>query len=278
MIELSNQVQDAPMVRMQNAVLVSHCKFTLDQLNNNFNDANPIPEKMAQQLQNFSKAYDVLNAAYAVQQKSKETADIAALDQEGDQLISALKGMIGAAQRMSFDPERVAAAQSLGDTFAKYHVDATENLISEWSKMQQFVEEVTHDTKLNTHAERLGIDTLLERLAKIADGIRRLMTERSANQPVTGAMKQAREAIYPEYRALIMLLNAYALIDADPHRFDQLISILNANIDYTRRHAVGRSYKYEYDDDTELDEELEEDLGDEGEENTQGDETVTEEG
>lgn len=233
---------------MQNAVLVSHCKFTLDQMNSNFGKDNPMPEKMAQQLQNFSKAYDALNAAYAVQQKSKETADIAALDQEGDQLISALKGMIAAAQRMGFDPQRVAAAQSLGDTYAKYRVDATENLISEWSKMQQFVEEVMQDKTMKEQAQQIGIDTLLERLGKIADDIRRLMTERSTNQPNTGAIKQAREAIYPEYRALVMLLNAYAIVDDDPHRFDGLIDILNANIDYTRRHAVGRPNKYEWTD------------------------------
>ena len=197
------------MVRMQNAVLVSHCKFTLDQMNSNFTKESPAPAKLAQQTESLSKAYDVLNAAYAVQQKSKETADIAALDKEGDQLIKALKGTIAAAQRMSFDPQRVAAAQSLGDTYAKYSVDASENLISEWSKVQQYAEEVEQDKTLKEQAQRIGIDTLLERLAVIADDIRRLMTERSANQPITGAMKQAREAIYPEYRALIMLLNAF---------------------------------------------------------------------
>ena len=201
------------MVRMQNAVLVSHCKFTLDQMNSNFTKESPAPAKLAQQTESLSKAYDVLNAAYAVQQKSKETADIAALDKEGDQLIKALKGTIAAAQRMSFDPQRVAAAQSLGDTYAKYSVDASENLISEWSKVQQYAEEVEQDKTLKEQAQRIGIDTLLERLAVIADDIRRLMTERSANQPITGAMKQAREAIYPEYRALIMLLNAYVSSD-----------------------------------------------------------------
>lgn len=258
------------MVRMQNAVLVSHCKFTLDQMNSNFTKESPAPAKLAQQTESLSKAYDVLNAAYAVQQKSKETADIAALDKEGDQLIQALKGTIAAAQRMSFDPQRVAAAQSLGDTYAKYSVDASENLISEWSKVQQYAEEVEQDKTLKEQAQRIGIDTLLERLAVIADDIRRLMTERSANQPITGAMKQAREAIYPEYRALIMLLNAYALVDDDPHRFDTLIDTLNANIDYTRRHAVGRPYKYEwtdedYDDepDEEIDGEAPTDNGDE---------------
>lgn len=235
------------MVRMQNAVLVSHCKFTLDQMNNSFGKDNAAPEKLAEQLSSFAKAYDALNAAYAVQQKSKETADIAALDQEGDQLIIALKGMVAAAQRMGFDPQRVAAAQSLSATFAKYRIDATENLISEWSKMQQFAEEVAQDKTLSDQSHLLGIGALLERIAKIADETRCLMTERSTNQPATGAMKQAREAILPEYRALVMLLNTYALVDANPHRFDALIDILNANIDYTRRHAVSRTAKPNFD-------------------------------
>ena len=52
------------------------------------------------------------------------------------------------------------------------------------------------------------------------------------------AMKQAREALYPEYRALIQLLNAFALVSDNVHQYATLISTLNGNIDYVRIHAM----------------------------------------
>ena len=47
-----------------------------------------------------------------------------------------------------------------------------------------------------------------------------------------------REAVYPEYRALILLLNAYAVTDSEPDRYAALIFQLNNNIDYVKIHAM----------------------------------------
>ena len=58
-----------------------------------------------------------------------------------------------------------------------------------------------------------------------------------------GAMKQARLAIYPEYRTLIYLLNAFCATSDEPERYAALIRALNDNIDYTRRHAMHRKQK-----------------------------------
>ena len=64
------------------------------------------------------------------------------------------------------------------------------------------------------------------------------MTERSAGLPAQKTMKQAREAVYPEYRALILLLNAFAVTDSEPDRYAALIFQLNNNIDYVKIHAM----------------------------------------
>jgi len=247
MESLPTLVNEFKLSATTNAVCVAMCKFTLDQMQSAFGDGIPAPERLARQLKSFGEAYDTLNAAYAPQQKRKETAEIASLDQEGDQLIAAFKGLVSATLRMGFDAKRVAAAQSLSETWAKYRIDASENLISEWSKVQQVTEEMANDGALKSDAQMLGLDALLERLAKIADEIRRLMTERNASQPVVGAMKQAREAVHAEYRTLIVLLNAYAITDDEPQRFAKLIAALNDNIDYTRRHAVSRAAKPNFD-------------------------------
>ena len=63
-----------------------------------------------------------------------------------------------------------------------------------------------------------------------------------AAAPDQGAMKQARLAIYPEYRTLIYLLNAFCATSDEPERYAALIRALNDNIDYTRRHAMHHNH------------------------------------
>ena len=49
--------------------------------------------------------------------------------------------------------------------------------------------------------------------------------------------------VYPEYRTLIYLLNAFCATSDEPERYAALIRALNDNIDYTRRHAMHRKQK-----------------------------------
>ena len=122
----------------------------------------------------------------------------------------------------------------------KYGIDVKENMISEWSKIQQLCEEANNSLQVQADVATLGLTELLARLTEIANLLRQKLTERSAQMPAQQAMKQAREAIYPEYRLLIDLLNSYARIDNDTERFQVLIAALNANIDYVKIHAMNK--------------------------------------
>ena len=53
-------------------------------------------------------------------------------------------------------------------------------------------------------------------------------------------MKQARAEMEPQYRWLVQLLNAYALIDANEQRYAALIGALNQNIDYLKNVVLAR--------------------------------------
>lgn len=80
MIQIPEQVKDAPIVRMKNAVLVGTMKFTLDRFDASFDaEENPAPPRLAAQLAEFRTSYDALNAAYALTRESLITQDIAAL-------------------------------------------------------------------------------------------------------------------------------------------------------------------------------------------------------
>lgn len=238
MVEIPILVQDFALRNLTNAVVVDTAKFTRDQFNLFFTPSNPAPTKLAQQFLIYSPAYDRLNAAYALQMKSLDTTDISNLDSEGDQLVYAVTGTVEAFMRMSFDADKQRKAVVFNEFWRKYKIDAKENMISEWSKIQQACEEEAGSAELQAAAEALGLTGAMARLAVIADELRQKITERSAEAPEAQAMKNAREALYPEYRALILLLNSYAAVDDDPTRFSQLIGTLNRNINYVRIHAV----------------------------------------
>ena len=239
MIQIPEQVKDAPIVRMKNAVLVGTMKFTLDRFDASFDaEENPAPPRLAAQLAEFRTSYEALNTAYALTRESLITQDIAALDEEGDQLYLGLKETVEGARRMTYMPARKEAGDRLTVFLKKYRIDVRENMIEEWSKLQQMTEEADGDVLVRQDIATLGLTDLMTRLTAIAAELRQKMTERSAGLPAQKAMKQAREAVYPEYRALILLLNAFAVTDSEPDRYAALISQLNNNIDYVKIHAM----------------------------------------
>ena len=239
MIQIPELVKDAPIVRMKNAVLVGTMKFTLDRFDASFDaEENPAPPRLAAQLAEFRTSYEALNAAYALTRESLITQDIAALDEEGDQLYLGLKETVEGARRMTYMPARKEAGDRLTVFLKKYRIDVRENMIEEWSKLQQMTEEADGDVLVRQDIATLGLTDLMTRLTAIAAELRQKMTERSAGLPAQKAMKQAREAVYPEYRALILLLNAFAVTDSEPDRYAALIFQLNNNIDYVKIHAM----------------------------------------
>ena len=139
---------------------------------------------------------------------------------------------------MTYMPARKEAGDRLMVFLKKYRIDVRENMIEEWSKLQQMTEEADGDVLVRQDIATLGLTDLMTRLTAIAAELRQKMTERSAGLPAQKAMKQAREAVYPEYRALILLLNAFAVTDSEPDRYAALIFQLNNNIDYVKIHAM----------------------------------------
>ena len=122
MIQIPEQVKDAPIVRMKNAVLVGTMKFTLDRFDASFDaEENPAPPRLAAQLAEFRTSYEALNTAYALTRESLITQDIAALDEEGDQLYLGLKETVEGARRMTYMPARKEAGVSVHWDHAYYN-------------------------------------------------------------------------------------------------------------------------------------------------------------
>lgn len=245
MQQLPTLVQDLGVARLTNAVYVGTMKFTVDEVRkfingDTFSEDNPVPELLKNQFQDTAVAYTAVDRAYAVTLRSAISDDIAALDREGDQLIYAVKGMVEAAMRMAFDEERVTQAQLYNEFLKKYKIDPAENMISEWSKVQQACDEAKRTAKLIQAGKALGLTATMERLAVIADTIREKISKRAAQLPELQLMKNARAAMDPEYRALILVLNSFAVTASQPIFYRDILRTLNDNINYIRIHAMSK--------------------------------------
>lgn len=242
MQEIPKLVKDLGIARLTNAVYVGTMKFTLDQVQALLDGEHKddVPEKLRRQWQDFAAAYEEVDDAYALTLRSAITDEIAALDGEGDQLVLAVKGIAEAAMRMDFDPERQQAATYFDEHWRKYKINPQENMLSEWSKVQQACQEATTDGQMEQAAKTISIHAAILRLASIAETIREKITERAATLPEFQQMKKARATMDPEYKLLILMLNAFAIATDRPGIYEDLIATLNNNIDYVKLHAVNK--------------------------------------
>ena len=245
MQQIPTLIQDLALTRLTNAVYVGTMKFTYDEVkkfkDSQFTTENPAPAKLTAQLADFQSAFQTVNDAYALTLRSAITDQIAALDSEGDQLIYAVKGIVEAAQRMAFDEERVRWANIFAEFLKKYKIDPTENMISEWSKVQQACEEADMNAQVDVAATKLGIKPAIVRLGVIADTIREKITQRSSELPEAQQMKNARAAMDPEYKALVLIINSLAVCADSNYPYGEIIKTLNQNITYVKTHAISKA-------------------------------------
>ena len=245
MQQIPTLIQDLALTRLTNAVYVGTMKFTYDEVkkfkDSRFTTENPAPAKLTAQLTDFRYAYERVNDAYALTLRSAITDQIAALDTEGDQLIYAVKGIVEAAQRMTFDTEKVQRANYYAEFLKKYKIDPTENMISEWSKVQQACEEADMNAQVDVAATKLGIKPAIVRLGVIADTIRAKITQRSSELPEAQQMKNARAAMDPEYKALVLIINSLAVCADSNYPYGEIIKTLNQNITYVKTHAISKA-------------------------------------
>ena len=155
MENIPNLVQELNLRNTTNAVCISVVKYTIDQFDEFFTQENPAPAKLARQLVSCRARYSALDDVYAQQLKADETEEIAGLDKEGDQLVYGVKGLVDAFRRMDFDSEKKSAAGRYYTFMRKHRIEPTENMIAEWSKIQQFTAEWVASPSLQADAETL---------------------------------------------------------------------------------------------------------------------------
>ena len=250
------QVNTIHLAQMKLTHFMGLMTFTRDQFAGTFGEGKNAPQKVTDQLERFNKAYQTLDDAYKASTYSLDTKALSQADDDCDRTFMGIKKMVQAQQAFDFNPTVKDAADRMMQAIARFDISPDEDYLGENSKLQQLINDVRTVASLTDDAATLGLTEAFAQLADKVDLVRKLITQREAGKAPKGAMKVARQQMEPEYRWLIAILNAAALMDDDEHRFDPLITVLNANIDYLKKNVIRKGgIVWDDETDTELDEE-----------------------
>ena len=238
MLQDIKQVQSAPITDLKLTHFVGLMTFTKDQFAQTFTTENPAPAKVAEQLSRYLTAYTVLDNAYRADKYSLDTEKLKNADEACDHIFMGIKKMTQAQQAFEFNLAVKVAADRMMQCIDKFEIDVAEDYLGENNKLQQFLVEISGSAQLTADAQTLGLADALTQLDEQVTLLRDLLTQRGNAKPSKGAMKAARVNMEPEYRWLIAILNAAALMNNDEHAYETLVNTLNNNIDYLRVHAL----------------------------------------
>ena len=204
-----------------------------------------LPTKVEPVYTSFKDSVTAVDDAYKLSRASDYTQKIADEDDRRDNLFRQLVNLLKMYRRFGYDTEKKEAADYLWNIVKKYNVDPVENYSEESSKLQQMLQELHADTQAGQHLTLLGLDSLITQLDTANEAVRTLMGQRNDERMQIGkaALATAREEADQAYRALILSLNASAVMDDDAHRFDALISQVNELIKYYRLYVVPKGGK-----------------------------------
>ena len=209
------------------------------------NGQSPLPAKAEVSYTAFAQAVSLLEDAFKIGRTSDYTRQISNEDSRRDNLFNKLKSQVKMYQKFDFDEETMSAAETIWNVIKKYQVDVKINYSEESTQLQQMIEELETDGQTKPALNKLGLTDQLLQLKTANEAVRTMMAQRNDERTAHGkaALATARKETNAAYHDLVAMLNAFALTDDDPHRFDELISQVNELIKYYRLHVVPKAGK-----------------------------------
>ena len=204
-----------------------------------------LPTKVEPVYTSFKDSVTAVDDAYKLNRASDYTQKIADEDDRRDNLYRQLVNLLKMYRRFGYDSEKKEAAEHLWNIVKKYDVDVNENYSEESGKLQQMLQELSTDAQAGQHLTLLGLESLVTQLNTANEAVRTLMGQRNDERMQIGkaALATAREEADQAYYDLILSLNASAVMDDSPTRFDELISQVNELIKYYRLYVVPKGGK-----------------------------------
>ena len=204
-----------------------------------------LPTKVEPVYTSFKDSVTAVDDAYKLNRASDYTQKIADEDDRRDNLYRQLVNLLKMYRRFGYDTEKKEAAEHLWNIVKKYDVDVNENYSEESGKLQQMLQELSTDAQAGQHLTLLGLESLVTQLNTANEAVRTLMGQRNDErmQIEKAALATARAEADQAYRDLILSLNASAVMDENPTRFDELFSQVNELIKYYRLYVVPKGGK-----------------------------------
>ncbi len=203
------------------------------------------PNKVDAQIDPFIAAYNAEDDAYVIAQGSDLTKQRDRKDSERDSLYREVKKTIDTFAVLSIFPAKQQAALVVQPVMLKYKIDPDGGIEAQTVATDQWLQEHMSNANCMSAAEELGLTASIAQLKTLNDDVRRLTAARNdeRSQQESAALRNARSMTEQTYKALILALNAAAIMDDDETAYDALIRSINETIKYYRQLSEQRRKK-----------------------------------
>ena len=203
------------------------------------------PNKVDAQIEPFIAAYNAEDDAYVIAQGSDLTKQRDRKDSERDSLFREVKKTIDTFAVLSIFPAKQQAALVVQPVMQKYKIDPDGGIEAQTVATDQWLQEHMANAGCLAAAEELGLTASINQLKSLNDDVRRLTAARNdeRSQQESAALRNARAMTEQTYKALILALNAAAIMDDDESAYDALIRSINETIKYYRQLSEQRRKK-----------------------------------
>lgn len=222
---------------------------SFEQLVNGLPDGCPDKLKVACTTLKQRLAYE--DIAFKKQLGSDLTPQIKAADAERDNTLSGIRALCDAYTKIGTD-EQKAGATIILKYMTLYRVFGSDSYEDEGVKLHQLCDDSVKIFDFADGVTKCGLTSQFATLQRQNEACRTLINERNLQRADQDpqAMNKARSETDEAYDYLTALLNAYAYVEFDDgfSRFDQAITVINADIEYFKRWVLRKTSNNSQDD------------------------------
>ena len=198
-----------------------------------------INEHCAKVLMPYDAAFLVEDEALKTSRKSFLTDEIKKNDDLRDTLYISYKQMVAKMLGIAI-PEMAEAAKVLNQHIKDYHINTRAQLDKETGLLKNFIADL--EDKYAEQVEALSLTSVVTQLKTANDKVNELIQQRADEYAArtVGAMKQARLKVDEAYRNLMLVINAYMLMEDDNEDYIAFAKHQNEEIKRIKQQVLGQ--------------------------------------
>ena len=197
--------------------------------------------KAADQVNNLKAAVSAEDEALKISQKSLLTDEIAKADNDRDALYAGYKKAVEAFLAMPI-ADMAQAAKVLAQHIKDYKINTADQLDKETGLLVNFITDL--EDKYSAQVTKLGLTAFVTNMKEANERVRTLTLQRTNEKMgvTVGALKAARTASDDAYRALVKMVNAFALVFGE-RDYTAFIDYVNTEVTHYKREVIGQKAK-----------------------------------